>query len=301
MNRGWFGAFADKLQAGASDSQLPMNVSMTGSNVMQDGLDRTSYAITDKGSVGMVFKDSESASDMTMQYFNQLVEAGVDSILSRSYKDPFKQTYASFTRQAQKHHETFSRATRDIRVRTTFSDKKLFRDLKMVARTIKAADRLGMPQQTFFLRYIGWDHHDELLKNHERKLKIVSQAMSEFQQALEELNVADQVITFTGSDFGRSLTSNGNGTDHGWGGNTMIMGENIHGGQVLGEYPSLALGGELEVSDGILIPSTSTGQLYAELAMWFGLKKQDLPKLFPNIENFYSLSSDTSPLGAVKL
>ncbi|WP_315981762.1 DUF1501 domain-containing protein [Aliamphritea spongicola] len=156
----------------------------------------------------------------------------------------------------------------------------------MVARSIKSADRLNLQQQTYFLRYIGWDHHDELLNNHQRMLQVLSKALGEFQQSLDELGIADQVITFTGSDFGRTLTSNGNGTDHGWGGNTLVMGNAIQGGRIYGQYPSLALGNAnpLDAGDGVLIPTTATDQLYAELARWFGVADKDIHTLFPNLK-----------------
>ncbi len=157
--------------------------------------------------------------------------------------DPLKQSYLSITREAQAQHEKFSKATDQINVPTSFSDTALSQQLKKVVQSIKAADSLGQQQQTYFLRYIGWDHHDELLNNHANMLSVLSKALGEFQRALDELDIADKVITFTGSDFGRTLTSNGNGTDHGWGGgNTLVMGEPVNGGQIFGEYPSLALG-----------------------------------------------------------
>ncbi|CAM3747103.1 DUF1501 domain-containing protein [Parendozoicomonas haliclonae] len=292
VNRGWFGSLADSLQSGAAASDIPMNISLAGSNIMQDGLKNTSYAITDKGSIGMVFKDQDAE-------FDRILQRGVDSILNRQYSDPFKQTYAAQTARSQGQHETFSKALNGVNVSTAFSDTPLSQQLRMVARTIKASSALQLPQQTFFIRYIGWDHHDELLSNQAGMLKIVSQALGEFQSALDELSIADKVVTFTGSDFGRTLTSNGNGTDHGWGGNTMVMGEPVQGGQVFGEFPSLKLDSDLDVGDGVLIPTTSTDELYGELAMWFGAREADLPKLFPNIGNFYR-NGAYKPLGVIQ-
>ena len=286
VNKGWFGAFADALN---TKSQIPMNISLAGSNIMQDGMESSSYAITSKGSVGMIFKDQNSA-------FDRILQDAVDSVLTKQYQDPFKQTYASYTDKAQSQHEQFSKAVDGIKINTRFSNTPLSDQFAMVAKSIKASRELGEPQQTFFLRYIGWDHHDELLENHAAMLKVVSQAMAEFQNALEELDIADKVVTFTGSDFGRTLTSNGNGTDHGWGGNIMVMGEGVNGGQVFGDYPSLMLNNDLDVGDGVLIPTTSIDEVYAELALWFGVTKAQLPALFPNIENFYSPDSQGLPL-----
>ena len=166
---GWFGAFADSLQPNRAESDIPMNISMAGSNIMQDGVKDTSYAITDKGSVGMIFKDQNSE-------FDRILQRSIDGILGKSYSDPFKETFASFTAQSQSQHETFSKALKNVRSSTRFSDTPLSQQLEMVARTIKASEKLNLPQQTFFVRYIGWDHHDELLNNQARMLKVSEQS-----------------------------------------------------------------------------------------------------------------------------
>ncbi|KJY75743.1 hypothetical protein TW78_05305, partial [Vibrio coralliilyticus] len=199
-----------------------------------------------------------------------------------------KQSYLAITRESQAQHQIYRKAVEGIRVKTTFSDSPLSKELRKVAQSIKAADNLGHQQQTFFLRYIGWDHHDELLNNHASMLAILSKALGEFQRSLDELGIAEQVVTFTGSDFGRTLTSNGNGTDHGWGGNTIVMGNAVNGGKVYGDYPSLTLGSKnpLDVGDGVLIPTTAIDELYAELARWFGASEEQLHSLLPNLKNF---------------
>lgn len=138
------------------------------------------------------------------------------------------------------------------------------------------------------MRYIGWDHHDELLETHASMLAVLSQALGAFQSALEDMGLADRVVTFTGSDFGRTLTSNGNGSDHGWGGNTLVMGGPIVGGRIFGNYPVLGLGDDnpLDVGDGVLIPTTSTDQLYADLSRWFGVQDAALTEILPNLRRF---------------
>ncbi len=281
INAGWFGYFADALQPNRPVSQIPMNISLAGSNIMQNGVQSSHYSITDKGSVGLIVNEEKTP-------LNRELLDSFEDLLSADYKnDPFKQTYLALTREAQAQHEVFHRATTNVRVPGTFSDTPLSQQLRKVAQSIKAADALNMHQQTFFLRYIGWDHHDELLNNHSKMLRVLSQALGEFQQALDSMGLSDQVITFTGSDFGRTLTSNGNGTDHGWGGNTLVMGGDVQGGQLFGKYPSLALDNNpVNAGDGVLIPTTSTDQLYAELAHWFGVPRDQLNGLFPNLKHF---------------
>lgn len=279
INQGWFGYFADALQASLPADQIPMNISLAGSNIMQNGVLNSHYSITDTGSVGLIVNEQKTPLNNTLlESFEQLLNTDYS-------QDPFKQTYLAQTRQAQARHQIFRDALTPQILQTRFSDTPLSQQLKTVARSISAADKLNLQQQTYFIRYIGWDHHDELLDNQHAMLQILSRALHEFQQGLEALGIAEQVITFTGSDFGRTLTSNGNGTDHGWGGNTLVMGQAVRGGQIYGEYPSLGLGDSnpLDAGDGVLIPTTSTDQLYAELARWFGVNDKDIHKLFPNL------------------
>jgi len=281
INAGWFGYFADALQPGRSEQQIPMNISLAGSNIMQNGVQSSHYSITDKGSVGLVVNEEKNPlNDALLDSFETLLN-------SPQRNDPFRQTWLAQLREAQAQHASFRQATEQQAVPGYFSDTPLSQQLRKVAQSIKAASALGTPQQTFFLRYIGWDHHDELLNNHAAMLRVLSQALGEFQQALDSMGLSDQVITFTGSDFGRTLTSNGNGTDHGWGGNTLVMGSAVKGGKVFGDYPSLALqNNPLNMGDGVLIPTTSTDQLYAELAHWFGVPRTQLGALFPNLSRF---------------
>ncbi|GAA6151036.1 DUF1501 domain-containing protein [Pseudoteredinibacter isoporae] len=291
VQQGWFGYFADAIQAQKKADQIPMNISLAGSNIMQNGRHSTHYSITGTGSVGLVVNEEESD-------LNREILRSFETILNTSYSgDPFKQTYLSITREAQLQHRKFSEAVEKISLPIEFSRSDLSQQLSKVAQCIAASEELGLPQQTYFLRYIGWDHHDELLANQARMLSVLSKAMGEFQQALELMGLSEQVLSFTGSDFGRTLTSNGNGSDHGWGGHCMVMGDAVKGGKVLGQYPALSLGDDnpLDVGGGVLIPTLPTDVLFAQLSMWFGVKEQDIPMLFPNLHNFSGLSNEPWP------
>ncbi|RLV60179.1 DUF1501 domain-containing protein [Parashewanella curva] len=301
LNSGWFGTIADVVQPDKANDAISMNISLAGSNIMQNGVESREYAITKSGSVGLTVKDN---SNPALKELNDVLLKGFNDMLESTSGSSFDKTYVNGVKYSQVQFEKFEDATKAITVDWKGGDSELAQQLEMVAKTIKARAALGMAgqQQTFFVRYIGWDHHSELLKTHNRMLGIVDDALSGFQQALEDLGVAEEVVTFTGSDFGRSLTSNGNGTDHGWGGNTLVMGNAVKGGEVYGKYPALSLGdaNPLDVGGGVMIPTTSTDEVYAELAMWFGAEKATLPKLFPNLGNFYDVASDKSPLGFIK-
>ncbi len=131
-------------------------------------------------------------------------------------------------------------------------------------------------------------------------LKEVDDAISEFHTALSSINKLNQVTTFTVSEFCRTLTSNGNGTDHAWGSNVFVMGGAVNGQKIYGEYPTLQLNGPLEVGGGVLIPTTAAEEYFAELAMWFGVANSDLLDLYPNLGNFYSVGNG-NPLGFLNI
>jgi len=132
----------------------------------------------------------------------------------------------------------------------------------------------------------GFDSHDDQVMNQPGLLGGVSEAMTAFYNATVEIGMADSVTSFTQSDFGRTLTSNGDGTDHAWGGNQLIIGDAVLGRDIYGTFPSLALGGADDVGGGRLIPTTSADQYAATLANWFGIPDVDLDIITPNIDNF---------------
>ena len=180
---------------------------------------------------------------------------------------------------------------------TSFSANPLSQSLRQIARIIGAREALGTTRQTFFVTVGGWDHHDEVLDNQAAMLPGVSVALQEFRDALLELAVFNEVTTFTTSDFGRTLTSNGKGSDHGWGGHHLVMGGGVNGGQIFGEYPMLASDNPLDVGRGVYAPTTSVDEYFAELALWFGVTPTGLDQVLPNVRTFYAPESGAAPLG----
>lgn len=158
--------------------------------------------------------------------------------------------------------------------------------LQMVARTIAARGALGTRRQVFFVSMGGFDLHDNLLTQHPGLLTFVSEAISSFHAATVELGVSQQVTTFTASDFGRTLTSNGDGSDHGWGSHHLVVGGGVAGRRFYGALPAMAVNGPDDVGQGRLLPTTSVDQLGATLATWFGVPAGELPLVFPHIGNF---------------
>ena len=181
------------------------------------------------------------------------------------------------------------------RLSTTFSDTRLSQDMRMIAEIISVQQELGNRRQIFFVTFGGWDHHDNVLLNQADMLPMLSNAMSEFYEELGNLGKTNEVTTFTISDFGRTLTSNGNGSDHAWGGNQMVMGGAVDGGKIFGDYPLLNLNDPFNIDPrGRFIPTTSVDEFYAEMALWFGASPNDLNYILPNLCNFYSTPANCS-------
>ena len=166
--------------------------------------------------------------------------------------------------------------------------QSLGRQLQMVARLIAGRSTLGAQRQVFFVSIGGFDNHDFLLTQHPGLLGQLANGLSAFQSAMTELGVSENVTTFTASDFGRTLTSNGDGSDHGWGAHHLIMGGAVRGQRFWGKMPVLDNNGPNDVGQGRLIPTTSVDQLAATLANWLGVSPTEVSALFPNINRFDS-------------
>jgi uncharacterized protein (DUF1501 family) len=169
----------------------------------------------------------------------------------------------------------------------------LANQLKMVARLIRGRSTLGAKRQVFFVSMGGFDLHDNLIANQPGLMQQLSDAMAAFHRQMVAQGLADKVTAFTASDFGRTLASNGDGSDHGWGGHHFVVGGAVNGKAFYGtpqvvsinNDPKLA-GYEGHVGQGRLIPTTSVDQYGATLAKWFGVPDADLPGILPNLKNF---------------
>ena len=294
--KGWGGRMADVISTMNDNQDVAMNISVAGTNVFQTGNTISEYSIEPgNGSIGMVFYEEDDI-------FNQLITQNVESLLNQNYQDIFKQTYRNRVKNSQEQHVIFEEALAAVPpFATQFNmENPVAESLSMVARSIAAQETLGHSRQTYFVLFGGWDHHDEVLNNQMNMLAVVSQAMAQFQAAMEEVNMADCVTTFTISDFARTLTSNGNGTDHAWGGNVMVMGGDVNGGQIYGQFPDLALGGPDEVGNGVILPTTSADAYFAELALWMGVPVSEFEYVLPNLNNFADINEGL-PIGFLNI
>ena len=185
-------------------------------------------------------------------------------------------------------------------VNTVFPNTLIASQLKTVARIMKIRAALGIGRQVFFCQLGGFDTHGGQLGAQDALLQQLSQAVGAFYTATQEVGTDQNTVTFTASEFGRTLQPNGNaGTDHAWGGHHFVISTNaanggpLQGGRFYGQFPSLALGGADDANTrGTLVPTTSVDQYAATMAQWFGVSAQNVGQIFPYVANF-----NTSNLG----
>ena len=300
---GWGGKIADILRTQNTNQGISMNISLSGRNVFQTGNSVVEYAISNRGN-GVEGIKTMHPWNGNSGLLNRIRQDAINDMTTQMYSNVFKDNFSEMAHESIDAIGTFEKAiNQSTPFNTVFADHYLAQNLRMVAKTIAAKDKLGVNRQTFFVTFGGWDHHDEVLNNQNFMLGMVSTAISQFFQALEEVGLKDNVTLFTISDFARTLTSNGNGSDHAWGGNAIVAGGAVNGKRIFGDYPDLYIkDNPLMISRrGNLIPTTAADLYFAELALWFGVSPNDLGLIFPNLHNFYSASSNKMPLGFLNL
>ena len=165
-------------------------------------------------------------------------------------------------------------------------DNPLATSLQTVARIIGGRSSLGVARQIFYVQLGSFDTHDGQAPQHARLLTQLGQAMEYFDTQMTSFGLGDQVTTFTASDFGRTLTSNSDGTDHGWGSHHFVVGGAVQGQDMYGTYPVIGTNQANDVGAGRLVPTLGVDQYAATLARWFGLSDGQIRQVLPNLGNF---------------
>ncbi|PHS18884.1 MAG: hypothetical protein COA86_06865 [Kangiella sp.] len=276
---GWAGRMAD-LMADTS-TQLSMNVSMFGTNTMQTGFNSTAYTMSSEGAplMAALSPGVEDGNESRLALIQRLTQDATH---------PMQKAYGNTISRASDLAQLVNDALVDApEMKSFFTNVNSVSDeLAMIAQMIAVEKQLPQEKQIYFVGVGGWDTHDNQIVAHANALTNLTQAMSDFNDALASINKDSEVTTFTMSEFGRTLTSNGDGTDHGWGGVQMVMGGAVNGGQFYGQLPDLTLNSDDDIADGRMIPTTSMDQYVATIAKWFGLSDSELLDIFPNLVNF---------------
>jgi len=173
-------------------------------------------------------------------------------------------------------------------VTKTLADNPLAASLQTVARIIAGRASLGVTRQIFYVQLGSFDTHDGQAQTHARLLTQLGSAFEYFDGLMVNMGVGNNVTSFTISDFGRTLTSNSDGTDHGWGSHHFVVGGAVQGQDMYGQYPVIGSNQANDLGAGRLIPTTAVEQYAGTLASWFGLSDGQIRTVFPNFGNFGS-------------
>lgn len=296
-NPGWGGTMNDLLVAANDNSDIPSAFSISGNNLWQAGVNTHTFGIRAGAGIDD-FNDFKNTSwpnwqPSRVEAWHKILNLPRSDVLQMQAANSFKDTRfrANLLRDAFQQAPEFQ---------TSFNNRNgLALQLRSVAKMIAIREQLGLKRQIFFVSADAYDTHSNQLIVHRGLMTTLNDAMLSFQRTLEEMGVEQSVTTFTASEFGRTLTSNGNGTDHAWATDYLVMGGAVDGGKTHGDpiqYSDVPqdqrltekLFGSEDVGSGRFIPKYSTDQYGATLAKWMGVNDSDLGIIFPNLNNFSS-------------
>ncbi|MGR2668603.1 DUF1501 domain-containing protein [Vibrio campbellii] len=212
-----------------------------------------------------------------------------DQLLATSASNPFSGHFNLMVDESMTMSGVLAEQLNNVENAPLFTSTTLGKQMQTVYKLIASQSHLSQQRQVFFVKHTGYDVHDSQLSKHPALLGDLATNLLAMYRAIDALGIRDNVTAFTMSDFGRRMTNNGNGTDHGWGGHQLIMGGAVNGSKPIGTWPELVLGGEDDYSKGRLIPKIGTDQVGSTLAQWMGITDgAALDYVFPNIRNFSS-------------
>ncbi|MBI3347098.1 MAG: DUF1501 domain-containing protein [Burkholderiales bacterium] len=286
---GWGGRLLERAVADGQTNRGYSAISLSGGNVWEAGdKSLTPYRVSASGRFGFDFYDPNARGG------SDPLSAAVAATLAETRSHPFEQTWLNMMGRSLEVQRVLAGALASSSVSTAFPDTGLGRQLGMTAKLIAARGALGLSRQCFFTSIGGFDTHgDDQLQRQAELFAEIDAAVTAFNAAMVTQGLTDSVTLFSASDFGRNLTSNGAGTDHGWGNHHFAVGgaaRGPNGGKLLGRMPELTLGGPDDVGQGVWLPTTATDQLGAELARWFGADATTLAAVWPHAGGFDRLS-----------
>jgi uncharacterized protein (DUF1501 family) len=278
---GWLGRMGDAV-AGAfnPNSQVSICMSISGNNVIQQGESTPQFQLNSNGPVRI--------DELGGLYGSAAGGAALRKLITEGRWHMLEGTYNGITARAITSGEIVSNtlSAAGPELTTKFPENDMGRQAKMVAHMIRIRQQLGQRRQIFFIATGGWDVHDDLPDTHSKLLGDMDSGLSALYAATVEMGLADTVTTFTASDFGRALQTNGRGSDHGWGGHHFVLGGAVQGKRIYGAWPQTAIGGAEDAGQGRLIPTTSTDEYAATLCRWFGADSTQMAGIMPNLGKF---------------
>ena len=291
---GWGGSMADMLSLSNSNANVPLSMTVAGESKLLRAQDTIAMALNSYS--GLNSFEFLSTDDTWPPWENSRANAWNEILAMQSSHALEQQVQQTIDRTKTRIDITqqalaLSMNGEQSLIETPLEDDNgLAEQLRMVARMIYAREHLGMKRQVFFVAMGGYDTHGSQAADHGNHLRTLDKALINFDETMRELDAKsiasyNSVTTFSASEFGRTLGTNGDGTDHGWGGHQLAFGGAVSGGQVIGQLPELAADSDDDIGDAVL-PSQSLDQYGATLAKWMGIKNSDLLQIFPNLHNF---------------
>lgn len=292
---GWGGRFGDLL-ASSNTNTVFTSISVNGNAVFMAGQNVFQYQIGTGGAtaVGGITGSLFGSAAAATAYRNLLTANGDPNTVSHLLgREQTSITKRSIDAQAQ-FQQAFVDANGQVAAPSQYvppstgvaANNNLAQQLQAVARIIAARGTLGVQRQVFFVSMGGFDTHDNQNRTQADLMARLSHAIGYFDTVLGTLGLRDSVTLFTGSDFGRTFTTNGDGTDHGWGAHHFVYGGAVNGREIYGRFPQVGLNHNDEVGSGSFLPGVSVDQIGATLGKWFGVSDSSLDSVFPNLRNF---------------
>lgn len=282
---GWGGKIGD-LALASNGNSLFTCMSVTGNAVFLAGTAALQYQVSTGGAIAINGVKSNV-------YGSAAVRSALTTLIQQPSTQMLENEYNRITGRAVSAETQITSGLAGVTLATAFPTGNALADqLKMVARLIGARSTLGSQRQVFMVSLGGFDLHDNLVSQQPVLMQRVSEALTAFYNATVELGVANKVTAFTASDFGRTLSSNGDGSDHGWGSHHLVVGGAVRGKAFYGTPPPVSITNttapedQWHVGQGRLLPSTSVDQYAATLARWFGVDNSEISSILPNIVHF---------------
>jgi uncharacterized protein (DUF1501 family) len=280
-NLGWGGRLGDLL-ASQNTSNVFTCISTSGNAVFLSGQNVIQYRVSSSGAVSI-----RGVTDATL-YSSASATAAYRSLITRTPVNLLENELGVVTSRSITANEQLRTAlpAASTLIPPIPANNGLASQLSAVARIIAARGALGTNRQVFFVSLGGFDNHDVLLTQHAAQLTQLNAAVSAFYAWLTQAGVQNDVTIFTASDFGRTLTSNGDGSDHGWGSHHFVLGGSVLGHEVYGSFTPTTFGTSVDVGQGNTIPGIAVDQYAATFARWLGVSDTDVPLVLPNVVNF---------------
>lgn len=290
---GWGGRMGDILMS-ANTNPVFTAVSASGNAVFLSGSSVSQYQVGVEGPV------SASAVGSSNLFGSATAGAALQRAYGAGSSDRIQMEYARVMQRGLSANASLQSALSRVTVpgipatgiaqvnapNTTLDQLNLARQLKMVLQIIAANQSLGMKRQVFMVQMGGFDTHANQMRDQPIQMAQVAQSVGYFMTALNALGLQNNVTLFTASDFGRTLLSNGDGSDHGWGSHHFVVGGAVRGRNMYGQFPRTALGSSDDVGSGRLLPTTSVSQMAGSMAAWMGLSASEQLQVLPTLTNF---------------